>query len=165
MRCRPRCRGYDYGMLQFFLLVFLLLPIIELTLLFKLGNWIGWIPTLLLVLGAGMAGAAVARFEGWRAAMRVRSQLAHGVLPAAEMFDGLLIGAAGVLLVIPGVLSDVLGLVLLLPPTRKLVRRWLMHALRTRFHVQTIGRTAAGDATLEGDRIIDARVIDACVVE
>jgi UPF0716 protein FxsA len=153
-------------MLQLFLLIFLLLPIIELTLLFKLGNWIGWIPTLLVVLGAGMVGAAVARFEGWRAAMRVRSQLVHGELPAAEMFDGLLIGAAGVLLVIPGVLSDVLGLLLLLPPTRKLVRRWLMHALRTRFQFRTIGGAAGDDRPpLRGDAIIDARVIETRVVD
>jgi UPF0716 protein FxsA len=153
-------------MLQLFVLIFLLLPIVELTLLFQLGNWIGWIPTLAVVLGAGMVGAAVAKFEGLRAAMRVRRQLTHGVLPAAEMFDGLLIAAAGVLLVIPGVLSDVLGLVLLVPPTRKLVRRWLMHVVRTRFRVNVISGRPAGDAVpRQRDEIIDARVIETRVVD
>jgi UPF0716 protein FxsA len=154
-------------MLQLFVLIFLILPIVELTLLFKLGNWIGWVPTLAVVLGAGMAGAAVARVEGWRAAMRVRQQLAHGVLPAAEMFDGLLIAAAGVLLVIPGVVSDVLGLLLLLPPTRKLVRRWLMHVVRTRFRVQLIrdGSPTDEGGGYSGDQIIDARVIETRVVD
>lgn len=154
-------------MLKLILLIFVLLPIVELTLLFKLGNWIGWIPTLALVFGAGVAGAAVARFEGLRAALRMRQQLAHGALPAAEVFDGLLIAAAGVLLIVPGILSDVLGLVLLLPPTRKLGRRWLMHVVRTRLHVAMIrGGAQDGDPTRPlGEEIIDARVIETRVID
>jgi UPF0716 protein FxsA len=153
-------------MLKLVLLIFVLLPIVELTLLFKLGNWIGWIPTIALVFGAGIAGAAVAKFEGLRATMRMRQQIAHGALPAAEVFDGLLIAAAGVLLIIPGILSDVLGLVLLLPPTRKLVRRWIMHLVRTRLHVTMIRTTAEGDLPRPlGDEIIDARVIETRVID
>jgi UPF0716 protein FxsA len=154
-------------MLQILIAVFVVLPIIELTLLFKLGNWIGWIPTLALVLGAGLAGAAVARVEGWRAALRVRQQLASGILPAAELFDGLLIAAAGVLLVIPGVLSDLLGLLLLLPPTRTVVRRRLTSYVRSHFRVQiTGGVPPEGEAGRpRGDTIIDARVIETRVVD
>jgi UPF0716 protein FxsA len=154
-------------MLKLVLLIFVLLPIVELTLLFKLGNAFGWIPTLALVFGAGIAGAAIAKFEGLRATMRMRQQLAHGALPAAEVFDGLLIAAAGVLLIIPGILSDVLGLVLLLPPTRKLVRRWLMNVVRTRFHVEMIrGGAPDGDPRRPvGDEIIDARVIETRVID
>jgi UPF0716 protein FxsA len=153
-------------MLQLFVLIFVLLPIVELTILFKLGQSLGWIPTLALVLGAGMAGAAVARYEGWRAALRVRQQLASGVLPAAELFDGLLVAAAGVLLVIPGVLSDVLGLALLVPPTRKLIRRWLMHFVRTRFRVELVRDGGPGAGPAPGrDQIIDARVIETRVVD
>jgi UPF0716 protein FxsA len=154
-------------MLKLLLLLFVLLPIVELTLLFKLGNALGWIPTLALVFGAGIAGAAIAKFQGLRATMRLRQQMAQGVVPAAEVFDGLLIAAAGVLLILPGILSDVLGLVLLLPPARKLVRRWLMHIVRTRFRVTMIpGDAPGGDQRRPlGDEIIDARVIETRVID
>lgn len=158
-------------MLLLFLLIFVVLPIVELTLLFQLGNWLGWIPTLALVFGAGLAGAALARFQGFQSAMRVRSRLVHGVLPAAEMFDGVLIAAAGVLLVLPGVLSDVLGLALLIPPVRTLVRQWLMHIVRTRFRVQLLDDRPGGGRPHEdrlprrGDEIIDARVIETRIVD
>jgi UPF0716 protein FxsA len=150
-----------------FLLIFVVFPIAELAVLIKLGGWIGWLPTIALMIGAGMAGAAVARVEGFKSAMRVRSQLAHNTLPAAEMFDGLLIAAAGLLLVLPGILSDILGLILLLPPTRKLVRQGLMHWARTRFRVVQIGEGApqGNDKPRRGDQIIDARVIETRVID
>jgi UPF0716 protein FxsA len=154
-------------MLKLVLLIFVVLPIVELTLLFKLGHWLGWIPTLAVVFGAGIVGAAIARFEGLRATVRMRQQMAHGVLPAAEVFDGLLIAAAGVLLILPGILSDVLGLLLLMPPARKLARRWLMHVARTRFRVAMIhaGEPAGDDRRPLGDEIIDARVIETRVID
>ncbi len=152
-------------MFTILLAIFVVLPIVEITLLVKLGNGIGWLPTIALVLGAGMAGAAIARVEGFRAAMRVRSQMAHGVLPADEMFDGFLVAVAGVLLVLPGILSDVLGLVLLVRPTRRLVRQWLTRWARKRFQVHVVrGRDADGTPP-RGDQIIDARVVETRVIE
>jgi UPF0716 family protein affecting phage T7 exclusion len=149
-----------------FLLIFVVFPIAELAVLIKLGGSIGWLPTIALMIGAGMAGAAVARAEGFKSAMRVRSQLAHGALPAAEMFDGLLIAGAGLLLILPGILSDILGLILLLPPTRKLVRQGIMHWARTRFRVVQIGEDAAdAGPPRRGDQIIDARVIETRVID
>jgi UPF0716 protein FxsA len=155
-------------MLPLILLVFVAAPIVELTILIKLGNWIGWLPTLALVFGAGLAGAAVARIEGWKAALRLRQQLASGVLPAAEMFDGLLIGAAGLLLLLPGFVSDILGLALLVPPVRKFVRTSLMRWVRAHVRVQTIGDGADDDDRTplpRGDKIIDARVIETRVTD
>jgi UPF0716 protein FxsA len=151
-----------------FLLIFVVFPIAEITVLVMLYGKIGLLATLALMIGAGMAGAAVARVEGFKSAMRVRSQLAHGALPAAEMFDGLLIAAAGVLLILPGILSDIAGLILLLPPTRKLVRQGLMHWARTRFRVVQIGGEGppeGGEMPRRGDQIIDARVIETRVID
>jgi UPF0716 family protein affecting phage T7 exclusion len=149
-----------------FLLIFVVFPIAEITVLVMLYGKIGLLATLALMIGAGMAGAAVARAEGFKSAMRVRSQLAHGALPAAEMFDGLLIAGAGLLLILPGILSDILGLILLLPPTRKLVRQGIMHWARTRFRVVQIGDDAAGAGPpRRGDQIIDARVIETRVID
>lgn len=155
-------------MLLLGLLIFVAAPIVELMILIKLGGWLGWLPTLALVVGAGLVGAAIARVEGLRSALRIREQLAAGVAPAAEVVDGLLIAAAGVLLVLPGFISDVLGLLLLLPPVRKLARRGLMHWVRTRFRVQVMGSGDAHDdpnATPRGDQIIDARVIETRIVD
>jgi UPF0716 protein FxsA len=146
-------------------ILFVLLPVVELTLIFKLGGWIGWIPTLLLVFGAGLAGAAIARVQGFMAAVRVRQQLVHGVLPASELVDGLLIGVAGVLLILPGVLSDVLGILLLIPPVRAVARRRLMAWFSRNFRIDALSawREPQG-ATPGGDKIIDARVIETRVV-
>jgi UPF0716 protein FxsA len=154
-------------MLRVVLLLLLLLPVLELALLFKLAAWMGWIPTLLLVLGAGVAGTALVRYEGLRTAARVREQMAQGVLPTAEMFDGLLLAAAGLLLVLPGVASDALALVLVVPPTRKLVRRGLMHWVRTHVRMDVIrGGPGAGDEPRSRpDEIIDARVVETRVVD
>ena len=69
---------WESRVFRILIVLFVLLPIIELTLIFKLGTWIGWIPTLLLVFGAGLAGAAIARMQGFMAAVRVR-QLGPGV--------------------------------------------------------------------------------------
>ena len=75
-------------MLPLILLIFVVIPIAELTILFKMGGAFGWLPTLALVLGTGLAGAAVARLQGWRAALRIRQQMAAGALPADEpLFD------------------------------------------------------------------------------
>jgi UPF0716 protein FxsA len=140
-------------------ILLLLVPIIELTLIFKLGNWIGWIPTLLVVFGAGLAGVAIAKLQGFMAAVRVRQQLMHGVLPASELVDGLLIAVAGVLLILPGIISDVLGLSLLLPPVRAAVRRRLMLWFTHRFRIASLVAGAMPEG-LRGDKIIDARVIE-----
>ena len=102
--------------------------------------------------------------------MRVRNQLASGVLPAAEMIDGLLIAVAAVLLIIPGVLTDILGLALLLaadasaaasaPSSAQFTRR---SPLGRFTHEQADGADAT--AAARGDQIIDARVIETRVVD
>ena len=120
------------------------------------------------MLGAGFAGAWLARREGLRSTLRIADQLAAGAFPAAEMTDGVLIAIAAVLLIIPGVLGDVIGLALLFPPTRALIKA----ALAAKFaKVATIGRFTvdqagpAGGAPGGGDRIIEARVIETRVVD
>lgn len=155
-------------MLRWMGLLFLLFVAAEMAVLILLGRTLGVLPTILLVLGAGALGAMLARWQGARAALRARSRLAQGSLPAAEMTDGLLIVVAAVLLIIPGVLTDVLGLALLFPPTRSLLR----HAVVAQFTRRTaLGRMAFGrDARpphepMGGDQIIDARVIETRVVD
>ena len=118
-------------LLRLFLL-FTLVPVVELALLIRIGGLLGLGPTLLLVLGTGAAGAWLARREGLRAWLAVRDELAGSQLPGESLVHALLILVAGVVLITPGVLTDVAGILLLLPP----VRRGLIARVRDRFKAQ-----------------------------
>lgn len=115
-------------LLRLFLL-FTLVPLVELLLLLRIGALVGLAPTLLLVMATGFAGAWLARREGLRSWAAVQAELGAGRLPAAELLHSLLILIAGVVLVTPGVLTDLVGLLLLIRP----VRRALIGRLRGRF--------------------------------
>lgn len=153
--------------LPMFLLLFV---VAEMAALILLGRTLGLVPTILLVLGGGIVGAWVARQQGLRTAMRARSQMARGVLPTAEMTDGLLIAVAAVLLILPGVLTDILGVALLFPPTRALLKRAVISQFTRRSPLGRFTHAAEHDANADGprprgDQIIDARVIETRVVE
>lgn len=100
------------------LVLFIIVPLIELALLIELGGIVGVWPTIALVLGTGAVGAALARSQGARVLREIRAELAMGRMPAARMLDGLMILIGGILLLTPGVLSDLLGIALLFPPSR-----------------------------------------------
>ncbi|MFK3797619.1 MULTISPECIES: FxsA family protein [unclassified Pseudomonas] len=104
-----------------FLLLFLLFPVLELFVLVKVGMSIGFLPTFLLVVAGSMLGFFVMRVAGLATAMSARESLARGELPAQQMMDGLMMTVGGGLLVLPGFISDVLGLICLMPFTRRLL--------------------------------------------
>jgi UPF0716 protein FxsA len=104
-----------------FLLLLLLFPVLELFVLVKVGMSIGFLATFLLVVAGSMLGIFVVRVAGFATAMRAREALARGELPAQQMMDGLMMTVGGGLLVLPGFISDVLGLICLMPFTRKLL--------------------------------------------
>ena len=106
-------------------LAFTLIPVIELYLLIKLGATIGPLYTLLLVIITGAVGAYLARLQGLEAMLRVKSRLQQGEPPAEEMLDALIIFIAGIVLLTPGLLTDISGLLLLLPATRLRFKIWL----------------------------------------
>jgi len=106
-------------------LLFTIVPLVELYFLIKIGSYLGAFNTILLLLATAFAGAALARFEGLRTMRQIFSNLSQGIVPAEEMVDGLLIFGAGILLITPGVLTDVLALFLLVPFTRRFFKRWL----------------------------------------
>lgn len=110
-------------------LAFTLIPVIELYLLIKLGAVIGAFNTLLLVILTGAAGAYLARLQGLEAMFRVRERLRQGETPAEEMLDALIIFIAGIVLLTPGLLTDISGLLLLFPPTRLRFKIWLRDKL------------------------------------
>ena len=116
-------------MLGKLLLLFTIVPLVELYLLLLIGDLLGFWPTVAIVLVTGMLGAWLAKQEGLRVLRKWQASLAEGRMPEEGVLGGVLVLVGGVLLVTPGVLTDVTGLLLLLPPTRKLVA----NAVRARF--------------------------------
>ena len=107
------------------ILVFTIVPLAELYILIKIGSQIGGFNTILLVLMTTVLGALLARLQGLRTLRQIQLSLSQGQIPAEELIDGVLILFGGILLVMPGVLTDLFALVLLLPFTRTYFKRWL----------------------------------------
>ena len=152
----------------YFFLLFTAVPLIELWLLVQLSSAIGFGETIALVLGTGLAGAALARWQGWQVMRRLQSEMQQGMLPAQALGDGVLILVAGVLLITPGVLTDIVGLGLLIPPIRLVLKKGIQRWLTRRVHVQSTGNWQStnhgSEARPRGDEIIDVQVIETHVV-
>lgn len=112
-------------MLGRLIVLFTLVPLVELFILIKIGGQIGALNTVLLVIMTAVLGALLARLEGLRTLQQIQSSLSQGRIPAEELIDGVLIFAGGILLITPGVLTDLFALVLLFPYTRMHFKRWL----------------------------------------
>ncbi|MEJ2678347.1 MAG: membrane protein FxsA [Gemmatimonadota bacterium] len=110
-------------------LLFVGLPLVELGLLVEMGRWIGLLPTLALVFTTGAVGAALARHEGFHVWIDIQHELQQGRMPVANMLDGFMILIGGVLLLTPGLITDLLGLSLLLPVTRRFYKNRLRRRL------------------------------------
>jgi UPF0716 protein FxsA len=109
--------------------LFTAIPIIELYILIKIGQLIGALPTIAIVLVTGVVGAGLARQQGSRVWYEIQSQMQQGVFPADRLIDGLLLVVAGAVLITPGVLTDVLGFSILIPMTRRPIREWVKSRL------------------------------------
>lgn len=131
-------------MLGKLLLLFTVVPVVELYLLITIGQNVGAGPTIALVLGTGLLGAWLARREGSRVLRSWQASLARGEMPKEGVISSVLVLMGGVLLVTPGVITDVTGLVLLLPWTRRLVA----HAIRKRLEQRLAVPGVAGDPGL-----------------
>lgn len=114
----------DHMLLKLFL-CFTIIPMIELYLLIQIGTVIGGLNTILLVILTGILGAWLARLEGMNTMMRLRMNLQQGLMPAEELIDAVIIFVAGVVLITPGLITDILGLLLLWPVTRNKFKRFL----------------------------------------
>ena len=113
------------------LLLFVLVPLLELAILVRLGALVGFWPTMGLVLLTGAAGAWLAKSQGLRLLRQIQGELAAGRIPATHLVDGLLVLIGGVVLLTPGLLTDVAGLLLLFPASRAVLRRALSARFRT----------------------------------
>lgn len=122
-------------MLLKLIILLTVVPFVELYLLVKLTEWWGsfWL-TVALIVGTGIVGGVLARHEGLRVLSRIRASLGRGEIPTDALLDGLLILIAGAFLITPGVITDGLGLLLLVAPSRALARgvlkRWISRRMR-----------------------------------
>lgn len=110
--------------------LFTLVPLVELYLLIRLGTYVGAVDTIAIVIGTGIAGGLLAKSQGLAVLDRMRAELNQGRLPAESLFDGLLILIAGAMLVTPGLLTDGLGLLLLIPWSRQAIKSWLKRKMQ-----------------------------------
>lgn len=120
------------------LLAFILIPLLELTLLIKLGGAIGVLNTIGIVVLTAVVGAYLARMEGTRTLLHIRASMDRGIMPTDELIDALIIFASGAVLLTPGFLTDLCGLLLLFPPSRHAFREWLKRRLASKIKKRDI---------------------------
>jgi UPF0716 protein FxsA len=139
------------------LLLLLVAMVVEITVLVVVGQAIGLLPTILLLILASVVGLWLLRREGARTLMSFQQALRANRVPHREMIDGVLIAAAGMLVLVPGFVSDVLGLALLFPPTRALLTRRLTRVAERRARSAQHGGAIVVDSVVLGPDEIDRR--------
>lgn len=125
-------------MAKYLFIAFIVVPILELYLLIGIGRQIGPAPTVGLVLVTAMLGAALAKREGRRVMRSWQAQVSLGRVPEEGILSGALVLVGGLLLIVPGVITDVVGLFLLIPLTRRWVAAWVRRAMERRMDAGTL---------------------------
>jgi UPF0716 protein FxsA len=137
------------------LLLFIALPALELALLIEIGQRIGTLETIGLIVVTGVVGAAMARTQGLRVVRNVQERLALGEMPADSLVDGLMILLASALLVTPGVLTDVFGFLCLLPAFRGIVKREALRRFERAVQENRIHVAARDPIRFDPGRVVD----------
>jgi UPF0716 protein FxsA len=140
------------------LALFILVPIVELVLLLQLAKYTSVMATLALVVVTGLVGTALARSQGARTFRQIALELQQGRLPTDAVLDAAAIFVAGALLLTPGLLTDLAGIVLLIPFMRRRILVAVGRWLRSRFQLAkwTAEPTTAGRSTIVDSYVIDA---------
>ena len=139
---------------QIFLILFIVVPVVEIYLLIQVGSMIGAIPTILLILATAIIGAALLRQQGMETLARFQRNLSSGTLPAQELLEGILLAVGGALLMTPGFVTDAMGFFCLIPFTRKALVRYLIKRSAGRVNVGMGGfssTTQAGSSASHQD--------------
>ena len=119
------------------LLLFISVPLIEVLILIELGSLFGFWPTIFLIIGTGILGAYLAKLYGLTIWYKIQQDLNAGLMPADKLVDGLLILIGGIVLLTPGLLTDILGFMLLIPFTRNYFKRFAMTKFKDMSEKQT----------------------------
>jgi UPF0716 protein FxsA len=121
-------------------LAFLAVPFVELYVIIQVGQAIGVLITIAVLIMVSAVGAWLVKREGLSVLRRAQARVDQGALPGRELVDGVLILFAGALLLTPGFVTDLVGILLLLPPIRAGLRAGVVRALRRRAEFRTLGR-------------------------
>ncbi len=121
--------------------LFIVVPIAELYVIIQVGQEIGALPTIGILVADSIVGSLLLRSQGRLAWRRFNEALSAGRVPAREVLDGAMVIFGGAFLITPGFLTDVVGILLLLPPTRAVARRALVGVFSRRFVVRAARRT------------------------
>lgn len=149
-------------MLPLLLLLFVVVPLVELYVIIQVGQAIGALPTIGLLLLDSILGSLLLRAQGRTVWRRFRAALAAGRPPARETIDGALVILGGALMLTPGFVTDAFGILLLLPPSRAFARRGILRSARTRLFLGFAGGAASrGRSRQDYDVDATARDIDA----
>lgn len=133
------------------LLLFIAIPLVELYVIIEVvGDAIGAVWTILLLAADSVLGSLLLRSQGRSVWRRFNETLAAGTMPHREVVDGVLVIFGGAFLITPGFITDIVGLLLLLPPTRAVARRMIMRRLSTRISIG-VRRRAARPGDVEGN--------------
>ena len=142
------------------ILLFIVIPFVELALLLKISAHVGPVPTLTLIVVTGILGGALARWQGIQTIWRLRDQTSRGQFPTEALADGAMTLVAAALLLTPGILTDLFGFSLLMPFCRTyyrhLLKNWLQRNVRVTTNFQM---NQPGPDPLDADNIIDAEVV------
>ena len=111
-------------MFTYLVLLFTILPAIELFLLIEIGSNIGAGNTILIIILTGILGAYLARLQGFLVLQKIQNDLNKGMMPNDQLTDGLMILVGGIVLLTPGFITDAFGFLLLIPWTRALIKGW-----------------------------------------
>ncbi|MEN2988022.1 FxsA family protein [Tistrella sp. BH-R2-4] len=141
------------------LLILLITPLVEIVLFIQVGGEIGALPTVGLCVLTAVIGAWMLRRQGLRALMNARARLERNEAPVEEVFDGLFLGLAAVLLLVPGFFTDALGALLLVPGLRRVLQRQIQARARFMMATRSAGpgqgggtwRSADGTVIIEGE--------------
>ncbi|MFN0021929.1 MAG: FxsA family protein [Pirellulaceae bacterium] len=139
-------------------LLLTILPLIELALLLLMGKYISVWFTLAFVLLTGLAGAILLRHQGIQTFRNIQRDLAEKRMPTDSLLDGVFIAVAAILLILPGVTTDIVGMTILIPPLRKLYKIWLVRWFKSKFQLR--GFTAPARTEVIDSHIVDAREPD-----
>ena len=127
------------------LILFIVVPLVELALLLKLHGLMGLPSTIMLVMCTGFLGAALARQQGFSALAKIQQTVGSGKAPGIEIVEGVLVLVAGAVLITPGILTDIFGFSLLIPPVRRVVAKFaaarFKNKAKSKFQVFTTGAT------------------------
>ena len=140
----------------YFLAIFVAMPIIEIAVFIQAGELIGLWPTIGIVILTAVIGTSLMRAQGLQTLARAQAQMDQGEMPIGELFNGICILIAGVLLLTPGFVTDTMGFLLLIPPLRKAVGAGVIMKLvqsgniRTNFSRRTYGNTGSSQGGAPG---------------